>query len=265
MKSRLESDERLAFAERFLKYLSKGNINFGAYQRNLIMKNDPEDNFIVRGQYDIFGFEYGKVYVVSYDDGIIGIVFHHPDMGWFGIKHHALKDEDNPIYKYFTYPATGSEGQVAEIAILDMSDKEVNYYLVSISQLLYEIQKQRHIEDVVMLVAKHLPTHPKVDAMIEDSILIIDNEEEYNGRRVVVGYLDEKKEPCVITLGIFFNKEDTSISYITLYVSRYGSVAYRNKNGNITVHSKSLKIKNIEDRKEILFELLSRIGVQYIS
>lgn len=85
MKSRLE------FAERFLKYLSKGDINFDAYQRNLIMKNGSEDNFIIRGQYDIFGFEYGKVYVVSYDDGIIGIVFHHPDMGWFGIKHHALK------------------------------------------------------------------------------------------------------------------------------------------------------------------------------
>ena len=256
---------KLAFAERFLKYLSKGDINFDTYKRNLIMKNGPEDNFIVRGQYDIFGFEYGKVYVVSYDDGIIGIVFHHPDMGWFGIKHHALTGEDSPMYKYFTYPATDNDGKAVEIAILDMPDKEANAYLVDISQLLYEIQKQRHIEDIVMLVAKHLPAHPKTDAKIEASILAINNEEEYNGRRVQIGYLDEKKEPCVITLGIFFNKEDTSISYITLCVSRYGSVTYRNKNGNITVHSRSLKIKNIEDRKEILFELLSRIGMQYIS
>ena len=256
---------KLAFAERFLKYLSKGDINFDLYQRNLIMKNGPEDNFIIRGQYDIFGFEYGKVYVVSYDDSIIGIVFHHPDMGWFGIKHHSLKGDDNPMYKYFTYPATGNEGQVAEITILDMPDSETNAYLVDINQRLYEIQKQRHIEDIVMLVAKHLPAHPKVDAKIETSILVINNEEEYTGRRVQIEYLDEKKEPCVISLGIFFNKEDKSISYITLCVSRYGSVTYRNKNGIVTVHSRSLKIKNIEDRKEILFELLSRIGMQYIS
>lgn len=244
---------KLAFVERFLKYLRKGDINFDTYKRNLIMKSDHHDNLIISGQYDIFEFEYGKVYVVTYDERVIGIVFHHPDMGWFGIKHHSLKGEDDPMYKYFAYPATDNDGKATEITILDMSDSEASAYLIDINQLLYEIQKQRHIEDIVMLVAKHLPVHPRVDTKIENSILAINNEEEYNGHRVQIRYLDEKEEPCVINLSIFFNKEDKSISYITLCVNRYGSVTYRNKNGIITVHSRSLKIKNIDDRKEILF------------
>lgn len=259
MKSRLE------FAERFLKYLREGSINFDAYQRNLIVKSGPYDNLSISGQYDIFGFENGEAHVVTYDESIVGIVFHHPDMGWFGIKHHSLKDEDDSKYKYFAHPATDKDGQVAEITILDMSDEDVNIYLVDISNTLYEIQKQQHIEDIVMLVAKHLPAHPKADVTIEDSVLVIDKEEEYKGRRIQIGYLDGKKEVRVINLGIFFNKEDKSITYITLSVIRYGSVTYRNKDGVITVHSDSPGIKNIEDRKEILFELLSRIAMQYIS
>lgn len=146
-----------------------------------------------------------------------------------------------------------------------MSDEDVNIYLVDISNTLYEIQKQRHIEDVVMLVAKHLPAHPKADVTIEDSVLVIDKEEEYSGRRIQIGYLDGKKEVRVINLGIFFDEAHKSITYITLSVIRYGSVTYRNKDGVITVHSDSPRIKNIEDRREILFELLSRIAMHYIS